>query len=228
MNKNPCKDNLSDIEFLIHMIPHHQVAIDMSKKLEKVTSNPDMQNICRNIIWQQKYEIAEMKTLLHSFPNTLALSTNAQSQQYLDTIMNFYYPKKSKSKGEECNPMFFDPNAHMKHQMDDKIDDKKYLEHMIPHHQVAVDMAQRLILHTNNTYMHHLAFRVISSQQHEIKMMNEMLNNINNKPKFEYTSEFDSGNHNYSWYYNSELLGNNNHNFFYENENSTLFTKTNS
>lgn len=28
---NPCTDKLSDIEYLEHMIPHHQVAIDMSR-----------------------------------------------------------------------------------------------------------------------------------------------------------------------------------------------------
>ena len=27
---NPCTDVLTDIEYLEHMIPHHQVAIDMS------------------------------------------------------------------------------------------------------------------------------------------------------------------------------------------------------
>ena len=29
-NSNPCTDKLSDLEYLEHMIPHHQVAIDMS------------------------------------------------------------------------------------------------------------------------------------------------------------------------------------------------------
>ena len=39
---------------------------------------------------------------------------------------------------------------HMEHM---EINDKSYLEHMIPHHQVAVDMSKRLLLHTNNTYL---------------------------------------------------------------------------
>ena len=29
-----------------------------------------------------------------------------------------------------------------------KLDDKMYIEHMIPHHQVAVDMSKRLLLYT--------------------------------------------------------------------------------
>ena len=34
-----------------------------------------------------------------------------------------------------------------------EINDKSYLEHMIPHHQVAVDMSKRLLLHTNHSYL---------------------------------------------------------------------------
>ena len=32
-NSNPCTDKLTDIEYLEHMIPHHQVAIDISELL---------------------------------------------------------------------------------------------------------------------------------------------------------------------------------------------------
>ena len=33
MSSNPCTDVLTDIEYLEHMIPHHQVAVDMSELL---------------------------------------------------------------------------------------------------------------------------------------------------------------------------------------------------
>ena len=33
IGSNPCTDKLTDIEYLVHMIPHHQVAIDMSNML---------------------------------------------------------------------------------------------------------------------------------------------------------------------------------------------------
>ena len=41
---NPCTDYLSDKEFLEHMIPHHQVAIDMSLLLQ-----PNSKSATRNI-----------------------------------------------------------------------------------------------------------------------------------------------------------------------------------
>ena len=37
---NPCTDYLSDNEFLEHMIPHHQVAVDMSLMLQPISKNP--------------------------------------------------------------------------------------------------------------------------------------------------------------------------------------------
>ena len=47
--KNPCTDYLTDNEFLEHMIPHHQVAVDMSDLLLPITKNPIMKHICRKI-----------------------------------------------------------------------------------------------------------------------------------------------------------------------------------
>jgi len=34
-NKDPCSEYLSDKDYLLHMIPHHQVAVDISKRLLK-------------------------------------------------------------------------------------------------------------------------------------------------------------------------------------------------
>ena len=45
-------------------------------------------------------------------------------------------------------PLFFKPNDHTQHMKHMEINDKSYLEHMIPHHQVAIDMCNRLLIHT--------------------------------------------------------------------------------
>ena len=57
------------------------------------------------------------------------------------------------------------------------LSDKEYLEHMIPHHQVAVDMSKRLLEHTRNDFMITFAYRIIRSQQEEISYMNNLLAN---------------------------------------------------
>ena len=49
MESNPCTDKLTDIEYLEHMIPHHQVAVDMCNLLLPETCDPQMLDLCRNI-----------------------------------------------------------------------------------------------------------------------------------------------------------------------------------
>ena len=49
-----------------------------------------------------------------------------------------------------------------------KLDDKMYIKHMIPHHQVAVDMSKVLIKNTKNDFMLYLAYRIIRSQQKKL------------------------------------------------------------
>ena len=75
--------------------------------------------------------------------------------------------------------------AHMKHM---ETTDKSYLEHMIPHHQVAIDMSYRLLKHTQNDFMKGLCYDIIREQQYEILKMNEMLKNFK------------------SWQYSSNLI----------------------
>ena len=57
------------------------------------------------------------------------------------------------------------------------LNDKSYLEHMIPHHQVAVDMSKRLLLHTNHSYLMEFCRKLIIDQQGEIFYMNNLLHN---------------------------------------------------
>ena len=94
------------------------------------------------------------------------------------TKFNFYYPKLSKALDYHCDPNFFDPDAHHKHMEGMELTDKSYLEHMIPHHQVAVDMSNRLLKYTKNIHMIDLATTIIREQQFEILKMNEMLKNM--------------------------------------------------
>ena len=61
---------------------------------------------------------------------------------------------------------------------DMKLNEKMYLEHMIPHHQVAVNMSKTLLKHTNNDFMISFAYRIIRSQQEEINYMKQLLENL--------------------------------------------------
>jgi len=77
----------------------------------------------------------------------------------------------------------------MKHMHHMKLDDIVYIEHMIPHHQVAVDMSKILIKNTKNDMMLFLAYRIIKSQQDEIIMLNDYLESLKTNKDFVYQSE---------------------------------------
>jgi uncharacterized protein (DUF305 family) len=179
IGSNPCTDKLTDIEYLVHMIPHHQVAIDMSDMLIPKSTDPIMLHLCRDIIRKQKYEIWEMGLMKSKLPASIFSSQNSFKEDFI-TKMDLHSPKMSKAKDGPCNPLFFKPNDHSAHMKDMIITDKSYLEHMIPHHQVAVDMSRRLLLHTNHPYLMDFCRKLIIDQQGEIFYMNSLLKNSYN------------------------------------------------
>ena len=176
---NPCTDILTDIQYLDHMIPHHQVAIDMSHLLIDKTTNPKMLHLCRDIIRKQSYEIWEMSMMKKRLSDTI-VSNDEWDIDNRKTILDIYNPKLSKSKDGDCNPLFFKPDKHMEHMEHMEINETSYLNHMIPHHQVAIDMSKRLLLHTNHTYLIEFCRKLIIDQQGEIYEMNNLLNNTYN------------------------------------------------
>ena len=176
---NPCTDHLSDREYLEHMIPHHIVAIDMSNLLIPNTTNPIMLHLCRDIIRKQTYEVWEMTMMKQKLSDTV-FTSDPWIVDDIPTKLEIYAPVMSQSKEGDCNPLFFKPDDHSKHMENMRITDKSYLEHMVSHHQVAVDMSKRLLLHTNHSYLIDFCRKLIIDQQGEIYKMNHLLKNTYN------------------------------------------------
>ena len=173
---NICRGYLTDKEYLQHMIPHHQVAVDISILLQKKTKNPEMQDILRKIIWVQNYEIELMRYMVKALPeNDIIISEIDIERNYTITTGHLTKPNNIGLTKTYCDPHFFDPKKHMEHMKDMKLDDKMYIKHMIPHHQVAVDMSKVLLKNTKNYFMIYLANRIIISQNAEIILLNNLL-----------------------------------------------------
>ena len=185
-SKNICTGYLTDTEYLEHMIPHHQVAIDISIMLQKITKSPIMLEILRKIIFNQKMEIIMMQEMKNRLPRNIS-NIKEGNKRYMPTISDLMKPNKLGLTRTYCNPQFFDPKEHMKHMKHMKLNDEIYIKHMMPHHQVAVDMSKVLLKNTNSDFMRYLGYRIIRSQQAEIIMLYDLLN------KSEY-------------YFNSEIL----------------------
>tara|TARA_B100000886_G_scaffold222700_1_gene154903 strand:+ start:1857 stop:2504 length:648 start_codon:yes stop_codon:yes gene_type:complete len=180
-----CRGYLTDRQYLEHMIPHHQVAIDVSNMLIKITKSPEMHEIIRKLIWTQKYEIELMDELLKT--GIFNVTSGKQFRKYQTTISDFMAPnvlqnqrmfcdtKNLKLSDTFCDPHFFNPKSHMDHMKHMKLDDAMYIHHMIPHHQVAIDMSKVLLMNTKSDMMIYIAYRIIRSQNAEIIILNDFL-----------------------------------------------------
>ena len=158
---DPCGP-LTDKQYLQHMIPHHQVALDMSRKLLETSQWPELLAIARHIVWVQDMEIKLMGVIVQREMESVS-STDRQQMLYIPTQGDWTHPNTRVISDTACDPSFFHGHGH-----EMEITDDAYIAHMIPHHQVAVDMSKRLLLVTTNDYMIDLAYSIIRSQQAEI------------------------------------------------------------
>jgi len=162
---NPCIEKLTDTEYIKHMIPHHEVAVYMSEKHLHNTRNPIMFKILRNILRIQKYEINMMKDSMINNDYTDDMSDNniKMNKLYHQTQGDYTTPNKIEISDTFCDPSFFTVTKHLHH-----MTDESYIKHMIPHHQVAVDMSKRILKTSTNDFIIYLAYRIIRAQQTEI------------------------------------------------------------
>ena len=170
---NPCTTKIDDKGFLKHMILHHQVAIDMSNILLKYSKNPDLIFLARNIIYGQTDEILQMENMLLSHIPNLA-SSSPYRTTIIPTTYEVYCRCLTEDKNAKCGLHFFDPE-HNHIEPNAVLTDDTYLQHMIEHHQVAVDMSKNLLNHTNNPMLTSFAYGIILNQEHEIGTMKQML-----------------------------------------------------
>jgi uncharacterized protein VirK/YbjX len=170
----PCRVFLSDNDFLKHMITHHQIAIDISIQHIENTKSDIIMKVLRELIWTQKYEIVMMMEELNQ--KTVNISEITSNQPFIPTILSFTYPNVIGLTNTYCDPGFFNSTTHNNHNQHNKIlTDKEYIVHMIPHHQVAVDMSKILLKHTKSDFLISLAYRMIIAQESEIILLNDLL-----------------------------------------------------
>jgi uncharacterized protein (DUF305 family) len=182
-----CNKPLTDQEYLDHMITHHEVAVYMSENQLHNTNNPIIFDILRNIIRLQNYEINLMKDAKMKYGakikdgakmnyakmnNDTKMKYAKMNNSYRYTQGDFTKPNTPDLSNTFCDPSFFNM-AHNKnlHSMTDTM----YIQHMIPHHQVAVDMSKRLLKTTKNAFLTDLAYKIIHNQQLEIMKLYYLL-----------------------------------------------------
>ena len=95
---------------------------------------------------------------------------------YIPVDIDYQKPNIIPLSKEYCDPHFFNPEEHMKHMKHMKLNDVVYIKHMIPHHQVAVDMSKVLLKNTKNDFGDIICiYKIIRNQKLEIFLLDQIL-----------------------------------------------------
>ena len=155
-NNNTQITSTIDKHFIEQMIPHHEGAIAMANLALQKARRPEIKTLATAIISAQTTEIQSMNGWYKGwFGNSV----------------------QKVSIGIMGGGMMSQSGMHMGGQEDMTVlenvtdFDKAFIEEMIPHHQLAIMMANMLQSGTNRPEMQQLAKNIIESQSNEIQEM---------------------------------------------------------
>jgi len=138
----------SEEEFIKHMIPHHQEAVDTSSRLNTITQDPKIKKLTADIVSAQQKEITMMQGRLKEW--------------YSTGIVQVVY-----------QPMMRDTSTLSSITTIEEI----WLEDMIQHHMGAVMMAKEVLRLNPRPEVTSFAQEVINVQMQEIMFMRKLLKN---------------------------------------------------
>ena len=157
--KNTMMGNI-DRHFIEQMIPHHEDAITMADIAMQKAKHLEIKTLATNIKKAQSAEISKMQ----------------------DWYKNWYGEEVPEDADEDntSGGMMRGMHGGMMGNATDTKDlenaanfDKTFIEQMIPHHQMAVMMANMLLSGTNRPEMKQLAKNIIDAQTKEIAQMRQ-------------------------------------------------------
>jgi len=147
-----------DSHFIEQMIPHHEDAITMAEIVSEKAEHQEIKQLAQNIKLTQSEEIEKMR--------------NWYRDWYSNDVPNTFSGVGMMSSGMMTMGMMGDSTDIERLKTAENFD-KAFIEEMIPHHQMAVMMAQMLQSSTSRPEMKQLAKDIIEAQTKEINSMRE-------------------------------------------------------
>ena len=160
VNNNQMMGNI-DEHFIEQMIPHHEAAITMANLASTKAEHKEIKELSQNIITSQTSEINQMKEWYKQW-------SGKDVPKISGGVTGGHM-----SGGGMMNMGMMGDQSDMTSLQNAKPFDKAFIEEMIPHHQMAVMMAQMLENSTNRPEMKKLAQDIITAQTKEINQMRE-------------------------------------------------------
>lgn len=149
------------LDFISGMVPHHAAAVEMAESyLKHGGENKQLKPLAQDIITAQREEIAAMETMYQEIQ-----ASGKKDQEQADAYRKDY------------EKMMQDHHAgHSMGNTGQPSIDTAFAEGMLMHHQMAVDMAKDILEYTDESQVLELAQQIIDTQEEEIKIMQDILN----------------------------------------------------
>ncbi|GBF04434.1 hypothetical protein DAERI_020031 [Deinococcus aerius] len=137
-----------DRAFLSMMIPHHQMAVDMSRAVLPLSKDTTVKTWANTIIKDQNREIAQMNTWLKTYGGS-----DARMANMMKSSMSGMADAVKKAR----NP------------------DVAFVQGMLPHHSSAIDMAQMALEKSSDARVLKLARDIVTAQAGEMYSFRQWL-----------------------------------------------------
>lgn len=147
-----CAGPRSDVEFIDAMVPHHEMAVEMTDKELADGTDPKLQAMAKSMHDAQLAEIAQMKAVRAELtgPDRIPERHDPQMQHMKDDMK-----KLAAASGAAV--------------------DRVFVEEMLPHHAGAITTAHEALPHLQREDLRELAQNIIRDQAAEIGTLGAML-----------------------------------------------------
>ena len=149
-----------DLRFIDAMIPHHQGAVVMAQEALQKSKRPEIKKLANEIIKAQDKEIAELK----QWRKTWYPTAPNEPQAWHAEMKHMMAMTPEQIKAMRMDMDLGESNTEF---------DLRFINAMIPHHEGAVVMASYALNKSKRPEIKKLAQAIISSQEAEIKQMEQ-------------------------------------------------------
>jgi uncharacterized protein (DUF305 family) len=143
-----------DLQFIDQMIPHHEGALMSSEHMISNSKRPEMRQLYENIQKSQSEQIEQMQEWRKEWYPDAGQPSEMMGEEQTGSMMG--------------NGMM---DGSMQEMMGGNALDTMFLKMMIPHHQMAVDMADEALSKAEHPELRDLAREIRDEQSSEIKLM---------------------------------------------------------
>lgn len=146
--------------FIDMMVPHHQGAVEMAKIAQERAEHPEIKEMADAIIAGQDEEIIQMKNWRQAWYG----SSDTPSMSEMPSLEDM------PGMGGMGHAMDMQAEVDQLRNASEPFD-LAFIDAMIPHHQSAIDAAQRVLNEAQRPELKELAQRIIAAQEKEIEQM---------------------------------------------------------